>query len=462
MLTQTLQRIGLHAARPARVLRARQLPPRVRALVDAKEAESERLIGWVQLGVVLLFAMLFTLAPRPADAPMFMMDEPVPRALLVYALFTLGRLLLAYWRRLPAFIVVISIFADIALLLWLIWSFHEQYGQPAAFSLKVPTLIYIFLFIALRALRFDHRYVLVAGFAAALGWLALVYMVLDKSPDGVVTRSFVEYVNANRVLLGAEVEKVFNILLVAGLLAFAVQRARATLVTAVREEAAGREYKRFLAGGVADAISQAESEVEAGKAEERDAAIIMLDIRGFTGFSQGVPARDVVHMLTGLHARLMPIVSAHGGVVDKFLGDGVMITFGAVAPSETAAADGLRALEAIMQEARAWQDDLPASASRAGLAVNGAMVAGPVVFAALGHTDRLEYTVIGEAVNLAAKLEKHNKVARTRALVPRDSYARARTQGYQPKRRSADEVLDVRQKTEVAGVTTALDLVVVA
>ena len=68
-----------------------------------------------------------------------------------YFLFTVARLVLSYRMRLPGWLLVVSMLADTALLLGLIWWFHIQYGQPAAFSLKVPTFIYIFVFIALRA-----------------------------------------------------------------------------------------------------------------------------------------------------------------------------------------------------------------------------------------------------------------------------------------------------------------------
>ena len=63
---------------------------------------------------------------------------------------------------------------DIGLLLLLIWSFHLQYVQPAAFYLKAPTLHYVFMFIALRTLRFDPTYVLVAGRRPPAGWAVLV------------------------------------------------------------------------------------------------------------------------------------------------------------------------------------------------------------------------------------------------------------------------------------------------
>jgi adenylate cyclase len=359
--------------------------------------------------------------------------------------------------RLPGALLVISIVADVGLLLWLIWTFHAQYGQTAPFSLKVPTFVYMFVFIALRVLRFDHRYVMVAGLTAAGGWLVLLAAVLALSEPDAITRNFVHYLSSNTILLGAEFDKVVTILLVTAVLSLAVARGRRLLVTAVREAAAVKDLRRFLGRGVSDRVVGAEIELSAGYAQERDAAIVMLDIRGFTPVSAQLPPAQVVELLIGLHARLIPIVRAHGGIVDKFLGDGVMATFGAVAVSTDAAAQALRALEAIMAEAARWRAELPPDAVTARLEVNGAAVAGLVVFAVLGSADRLEYTVIGEAVNLAAKLEKHNKVQGCRALTTLDTLARAEAQGYVPSAR-----VEPLRACRVAGVAAPLDLAVIS
>lgn len=443
------QSLFTHLGEPPRTA---EVPRRVAALIRAREEESERLIGWVQLVMVATFATLYAIAPRPLDAGMSML-APVPLALIAYAAFTAARLWLSHRGYLPGWLLVLSILVDMALLFGLIWTFHLQYEQPAAFSLKVPTFIYVFGFIALRALRFDHRYVLSAGLFAVIGWALIVVLAIQASDGPGITRHFVTYMTSNSILIGAEFDKMFTILMVTALLTVAVWRARSVLVTAVREEAAGREVRRFLSQGVAEAIAGSETLIEAGHAVERDAAVLMLDIRGFTHFSTKVAPKDVVQMLTSLHVRIIPIVRAHGGVVDKFLGDGVMATFGAVTPSKTAAADALRALDAIMQEAEVWRRAMPQLGVATPLEVNGAVAAGPVVFATLGGIDRLEYTVIGEAVNLAAKLEKHNKTARTRALTSAKTYELAVAQGYAvPCPR--------RPGSSVAGVSEPFELVV--
>lgn len=430
-----------------------ELPERIQSQIAAADETSERLIGWVQLALALTLAMLYLIAPRPADAGMARL-APVPAALLLYAGFTIVRIALAQCGQLGTRFICASVVADILLLLGLIWAIHIQYGQPAAFSLKVPTFVYIFVVIALRSLRTDPRYVLLAGMTAAGGWLILTIAAVRASPPGIVTRSFTDYLNHNAILIGAEVDKVAAIFLVTGVLALGLARTRQTLISSVREGTAVREVSRFLSDGVARTIADAPQEVSAGKAVARDAAILMLDLRGFTRLTAELRPEQVVDALVTFHAEVVPIVRRHGGVIDKFLGDGVMATFGAVAPSPTAAADALRALDEVMDRASSVLSPLHGDAK--GLDINGAVTAGPVVFAAVGTANRLEYTVIGAAVNIAAKLEKHNKAENTRALTTYDTYRLALDQGY-----PQAMLLRKRDRSMIAGLEHSLDLVVV-
>ncbi len=432
----------------------RRLPTRVLGVLRQREEAGERLIGWVQLALVVMFGTLYSIAPRPADA---MELEPVPVFLAAYFLFTVIRLALTYRGIMPGWLLVASMLADVIMLMGLIWSFHVQYHQPAAFYLKAPTFTYIFIFIALRALRFDHRFILSIGVFAALGWLGMVLYAAEVSGPDAITRNFIEYMTDNAILLGAEFDKIATILVVTAILTFAIWQARRTLVIAVREQTASEDMKRFLSAGVAEAVTSSEDVVEEGRAEERDAAIVMIDIRGFTRFSSGRQPREVVTTLVGFHQRIVPIIQANNGVIDKFLGDGVMVTFGAVAPSKTAAADALRALDAIMAAAEAWRSEVDREGLGVKLSVNGSMAAGQVVFATLGGGGRLEYTVIGEAANLAAKLEKHNKAERVAALTTRESYEIAIGEGYEP-----GQTPRVLQARKVAGVNRPLDLIVMA
>ncbi len=404
------------------------MPERIRALVLAEEWRSERMIGWVQLVIITIFGVLYALAPRPSDA-MDAIFEPVPAALTVYALFTLVRIVAAYRKYLPGWFLLLSMIADVALLYTLIWAFHIAYHQPPAFYLKIPTFAYIFVFIAIRALRFDPRFVLTQGILAAVGWLLMVLYVVNASGTGIITRSFVDYLTGNLLLVGAELDKIFTVLLCAIVLSLAVNRARKTLLVAVREGAARRDMNRYFGAGVAEAITSKEEAARAGEAIGRDAAILMLDLRGFTAFASHHPADEVVATLTEYHRMAVPLIEAHGGVVDKFLGDGVMATFGALQRSDTAAADCLDALCDVMAAAPNW-DRYLGERSYEAMPINAAAVAGRVVAATLGNEQRLEFTVIGGAANLAAKLEKHNKIMKTKALTDETTFAIAREQGF--------------------------------
>ena len=429
------------------------LPERVRAAVRAQEDATERLISWLQLAIVLTFAVLYLLSPKP-DALDF---APVPWALGIYLALTLARAAWAHLGRLPDWALALSVFVDITLLMVLIWSFHIQYMQPASFYLKAPTLLYVFIFIALRALRFDARFVVLAGLLAALGWGALIaYVVYADPSDTMITRDYVAYLTSNTVLLGAEFDKIISILVVTALIAAALYRAKGLLVRAFAEQSAARELSRFFAPEIAERIKGAEDQIRAGSGEMREAAILNLDMRGFTRLAAASPPAEVMRLLAEYQHRMVPVIQRHGGSIDKFLGDGILATFGAAQPSETYAADALRALDEIMAEAAEWQAECEAVEGVCPQ-VNGAVATGPILFGAVGDDTRLEYTVIGEAVNLSAKLEKHNKDLGVRALCDRASYDTAIAQGYSPAEEKA-----LAAAAEVAGVDQPLDLMIIA
>jgi adenylate cyclase len=160
-------------------------------------------------------------------------------------------------------------------------------------------------------------------------------------------------------------------------------------------------------------------------------------------------------MLAEYQARMVPIIRAHDGAVDKFLGDGIMATFGAAQPSQRYAADALSALLACLAEAHAWAAERE-TAGLPALPVNGAVATGRIVFGAVGDSARLEYTVIGDAVNLAAKLEKHNKRAGSRGLATAEAVALAEAQGWQPvlgtKRLPGSRLSDLERPLDLVAV----------
>jgi adenylate cyclase len=304
--------------------------------------------------------------------------------------------------------------------------------QPAAFYLKAPTILYVFIFIGLRALRFDARFVVLAGVAAALGWLGLVFYAITVDPaDDMITRDYVRYMTSATVLLGAEFDKIISILMVTLILALAIVRARRLLVRSLAEGAAARDLSRFFAPEIARQITASEHRIQPGEGELREAAVLYCDIRGFTALAAKLSPGDVMKLLSEYESRMVAVIQGHGGSIDKFLGDGIMASFGAAVRTETYAADALRAIEDLMPAAAAWAEERRAR-GRPGVEVGFAVAVGPVVFGAVGDESRLEFTVIGDAANLAAKLEKHTKIAGVHALTTAASVEIARAQGFRP------------------------------
>ncbi len=403
------------------------LPERVQAAIRHQEDVTERLVSWFQLAVVLILGALYLLGPKPP-----VKFDIIPWALAIYLALTVIRVIWSHRGHLPAWSVAVSVFFDIALLLALIWSFHLRYDQPPSFYLKAPTLLYVFIFIALRALRFEARFVVLTGVMASLGWgVLMAYVVYSDPTNTMITRDYVEYMTSNSILVGAELDKIISILMVTAIIAVSLVRAKALLIGAVADQTAARELSRFFAPEIAEKIKASDQQITAGSGETREASIVNLDMRGFTRLAATVTPAEAMSLLADYQGRMVPIIHRHGGSIDKFLGDGIMATFGAAMASETHAADALRALQACVEDAASWRS-LCLAAGRTCPEVNGAMASGRILFGAVGDAERLEYTVIGGAVNLSAKLEQMNKQLITRAVCDRSSLELAARQGFRP------------------------------
>ena len=131
--------------------------------------------------------------------------------------------------------------------------------------------------------------------------------------------------------------------------------------------------------------------------EEVEVTVMFLDVRDFTGFAERTPARDVVTAINRLFERVVPIVHEHKGHVDKFVGDGMLAVFGA--PRKQPDHADL-ALAAALRIEAAVRDELGG-----GLEVGIGLNSGRVVAGNVGGGGRLEFSVIGDAVNVAARVE---------------------------------------------------------
>jgi class 3 adenylate cyclase len=188
---------------------------------------------------------------------------------------------------------------------------------------------------------------------------------------------------------------------------------------------------RYVSGDVAERILSEEDDL-ALRGEVRHVSVLFLDVRGFTTISEKLGPSEVVALLNEYFDVVVDRVAAHGGTVNKFIGDAAMCIWGAPKPAEQAERSAV--LCALEIQSRAAQ--LSGERKRRGLTTVGFGIginAGEAVAGNLGAAKRLEYTVIGDAVNLAQRLESqaragevlvsqrvYEKVASDVEAVPRD------------------------------------------
>lgn len=387
------------------------LPDRLKKAIQDQQERSEILISVIQLLVVTIFGLLYTISPKTfSDDVAFM---PVPWVLSAYMLFSLLRFALALRRQLPDWMLYLSAVADITLLMGLIWSFHVQYEQPASFYLKAPTLLYVFIFIAIRALHFDPRFVIATGISAATGWMLMIlYVVFSDPVDMMITRDYVEYMTSNSILIGAEFDKIITILIVTGVLALALRRARKLMMESIIEGSAARDLSRFVPEEVAKQVTRSEEGATTGKGEVKETTILFTDIEGFTTISETLTPEQLIEALNQYFTLIAKPIDECGGVISQFQGDAVLATFNAPKADANHASNAVKAALKIQKvlEGKLFGDGVPFNTR---IGINSGRVVGGLV----GSGDRVGYTVHGDNVNLTARLEQLNKDYGTRIIV---------------------------------------------
>jgi adenylate cyclase len=150
---------------------------------------------------------------------------------------------------------------------------------------------------------------------------------------------------------------------------------------------------------------------------EQVVTVMFLDIRDFTARAAGTEPKAVINLLNRFFQRMVAIIeNEHGGIVNKFLGDGLMATFGLGSPTNDHADDALRAACAMLRGLPDLNAELGATGElplQIGIGLN----TGRVIVGSIGSPERMEFTVIGDTVNIASRIEALNKWAKTSLLL---------------------------------------------
>ena len=288
---------------------------------------------------------------------------------------------------------------------------------PASYVgvLNMPQISVVLLAIVAAGARLS---VSVAGFGCiACMLLTAVLVALDG------------WLQADRLTYGAgETVLFFVLLLGSAVLSVGIARRTRRLVyqgaTAILQaERARQRFGTYVSEEVADqALTQ--DELRLG-GERRPVAVLFSDLRNFTGYAEGLaPERLVLELNAYLNA-MVAVIREHGGLVDKYIGDAIMVVFGVPEARADSAARAIRTARAMVKALKAHNRQRRTGGMRPlrqGIGIHfGTAIAGNV-----GTQERMQYTVLGDVVNLASRLESATKEQNVQVLVSSEALEAAR------------------------------------
>lgn len=347
----------------------------------------------------------------------------------------------------------VSAFADMGLLTFAILSDNpfEESSLPVALHYRFDGFVFFFLLFAGVLHSYSPRLVLWSGVSMALWWAGALALAVQA--PGVVTEfslTGAEGMSRLRLVERAQESDFIEVLgrlqealvavLVAVIASFAVAQSRRQVFENVRAERARENLARYFSPEVAAELASDEHDL--GAARRQDAAVLFADVVGFTRLSESLGPEGTIALLREWHGRLGDVVFRHGGTLDKYIGDGLMATFGTprVRPD-----DASRALAAALEMAAAARPgaaaggggpDAPPGAEASGrpegtpsIRIGIGLHFGPVVLGNIGNERRLEFAVLGDTVNVASRLEGLTRELDVDLAASGDLVARVREEG---------------------------------
>jgi len=277
--------------------------------------------------------------------------------------------------------------------------------MDANVALTSGAVLTYYFFIILSALRLDFWLSAFTGVVAGVSYAGLVIWCLDELRSGLT--------EVPERVGGYILRPIFLLLggIVAGLVA---KQIRAGLVRSMRAAEERRQIVQMFGQHVSPAVVD---QLLANPADQhsrlREVCILVLDIRNFTGFSEAAAPDDTVALLNRLWGFSVEIVNRHQGIVNKFLGDGFMAVFGAPVSIGNSCQSALNAAREILAEVERASDAGEMPLTRVGIGIH----AGEALVGNIGSLERREYTVIGDVVNVAFRIEQLNKEFGSKLLI---------------------------------------------
>lgn len=394
------------ATRRAEEENARKNPHLLRAMEEEK-AEGQRIATWARtIALAIVAVLLVIINPRPE---------------VIYYLFLLLLFVLIGIAQLRAARVGQSrvelglIFADIALLAVTLAAPNPfaPDNWPTALQFKFEGFVYFFIFLAGSTLAYSWRTVQTIGMWTAVIWMTAVGLVAwfgkqfpELSPKllealGGDQRIF-DLINPNSVILPSRIQEVVVFLIVAVILGLKSQRTNALLMRQAHLAAERANLSRYFPPSMVEELARRNEPM--GGVRSQKVAVLFADVVGFTKFAEHHSPEEVIGLLRSLHATLEEAVFAHGGTLDKYMGDGIMASFGTPSPTPADAANAVAAAFAMQDGVRKLNEGRIA-AGKEPVRLSVGVHYGPVILGDIGSERRMEFATLGDTVNVASRLE---------------------------------------------------------
>ncbi|MEM7044698.1 MAG: adenylate/guanylate cyclase domain-containing protein [Pseudomonadota bacterium] len=311
---------------------------------------------------------------------------------------------------------------------------------PPAMILRYANIIFVFVLLAGAAFSYNPGLVLCTGVSAVLVWRIGV-AILASQPDAITSAdpawnealgmeaTVRLFLDPDFVHLNMQDKKVFVVLLVTALLAAVVWRARRLVMSQVTIERARTNLARYFSPNLVDELAAQDQPL--GAVRRQSVAVLFADIQGFTTLSEAMAPEAMVELLRGFHERMERAVFSHDGTLDKYMGDGLMATFGTPAPTELDATHALLAARRMLTEIDELNGERAAE-GEAPLRLSIGIHYGPVVQGDIGGGRRLEFTVLGDTVNVASRLEAMTRELGTSLAVSKELIDQLRRETDEP------------------------------
>jgi adenylate cyclase len=306
-------------------------------------------------------------------------------------------------RQLPQLVRYLNVAIETSFPTILLYAFAQV--MRADVALTSAAVLGYFFFIILSALSLDFRLSIFSGIVAAAGYVALTVTFRHQLPFGPGDSAELRIAYIMRPV----------ILLLAGMTAGLVAaRIRSGILRSLHTAEERRRIVQMFGQHVSPAVvNQLLNQPKGLQTELRDVCILVLDIRNFTTYAESTAPDSIVNYLNQLWGKAVRIVNQHHGVVNKFLGDGFMAVFGAPLVMGNHCQNALDAARELVAEIKRATDAGEIPPTRIGIGLHS----GEALVGNIGSTERREYTVIGDVVNVAFRIEQLNKELNSSFLV---------------------------------------------